>query len=123
MRSIFTRRGALQRLGLFAFAAILGLITTPMPSMASELDDARTAGEIGERPDGLVGAINANAPADIVSLVRNVNRARMDSYRALADKEGTKVEAVQAVAGERQIEKAVRNGWFVMDAGGSWRKR
>jgi uncharacterized protein len=123
MRSIFTRRGALQRLGFIALTVVLGLVTTTMPSIASELDDARSAGEIGERPDGLVGAVNTNAVANIVSLVRNVNRARMDSYRALAEKEGTNVGAVQAVAGERQIEKAVQNGWYVMDAGGSWRKR
>ena len=67
--------------------------------------------------------IDVSAPANIVSLVESVNRARTESYRPLASKEGTSLEAVQAVAGERQIEKAVQNGWYVMDAGGSWRKR
>lgn len=123
MRSVFTRRFTLLRTGLIAMVAILGLCAATGPSIASELDDARNSGAIGERPDGLVGAVNSNAPASIMTLVRNVNSARMDSYRKLAEKEGTRIEAVQAIAGERQIEKAVRNGWYVMGAGGTWQKR
>ncbi len=123
MRSNFTRRIVLQRAGLIALAALFGLMFVVTPSVANDLDDARNAGVIGERPDGLVGAVGSSVPANILSLIESVNKARLESYRALAEKEGTRVEAVQAVAGQRQIEKAVQNGWYVMDAGGSWRKR
>lgn len=92
------------------------------PALALDLDQARAAGQVGERADGLVGAVATTANADVAALVETINRARLDAYRMLAQKEGTPLEAVQAVAGERQMQAAARNGWFVMDAGGRWRK-
>ena len=123
MRSNITRRIVLQRAVFIALAALFGFMFVVTPGVANELDDARNAGVIGERPDGLIGAVSSSVPANILSLIESVNNARLESYRALAEKEGTRVEAVQAVAGQRQIEKAVQNGWYVMDADGSWRKR
>jgi len=114
--------GAVRTVGIVVAVLIAGTFA-PVPVTANELDDARSAGIIGERPDGLVGVVGESAPANIVALVQSVNSARMNSYRSLASQEGTNVETVQAVAGERQIEKAVQNGWYVMDANGTWRKR
>jgi uncharacterized protein YdbL (DUF1318 family) len=111
MRAIFAVAIAL----LFTFGAAA-------PAAALDLDEARAAGQIGERPDGLVGAVPPNANAEVTALVETINRARLDAYRALAQKEGTPLDAVQAVAGERQMQAAARNGWFVMDASGRWRK-
>lgn len=93
------------------------------PALALDLDQARAAGQVGERPDGLVGAVSPTPGAEVQALVDSINRARMDAYRGLAQKEGTPLEAVQAVAGERQVQTAARNGWYVMDAGGRWQKR
>lgn len=104
-------------------AAILLLIATgATPASALDLDQARAAGQIGERADGLVGAVAANANADVAALVATINQARLEAYKALAQKEGTPLEAVQTVAGERQLQAAARNGWYVMDASGRWRK-
>ena len=114
--------GAVRTVGIVVAVLIAGTFA-PVPVTANELDDARSAGIIGERPDGLVGVVGESAPANIVALVQSVNSARMNSYRSLASQEGTNVETVQAVAGGRQIEKAVQNGWYVMDANGTWRKR
>jgi uncharacterized protein YdbL (DUF1318 family) len=108
-------------LAMFA-AAMLFAFGAAAPAAALDLDEARTAGQIGERPDGLVGAVTPNANAEVTALVETINRARLDAYRALAQKEGTPLEAVQAVAGERQLQAAARNGWFVLDASGRWRK-
>ncbi len=104
------------------FAACLLAASAAAPAAALDLDQARSAGQIGERPDGLVGAVSPEANAEVRALVETINRARLDTYRSLAQKEGTPLEAVQAVAGERQTQAAARNGWFVMDAGGRWRK-
>jgi len=105
-----------------AAAAVL-LMLASAPAFALDLDQARAAGQVGERPDGLVGAVSPEADAEVRALVEMINRARMDAYRGLAQKEGTPIEAVQAVAGERQVQAATRNGWYVMDAGGRWQKR
>lgn len=104
-----------------AFTAALFLVAAA-PALALDLDQARATGVVGERPDGLVGAVAPSPNAEVTTLVETINRARLDAYRGLAQKEGTPLEAVQAVAGERQLQAAARNGWFVMDAGGRWRK-
>lgn len=109
-------------LRLVTSALVLLGFMSAAPAFALDLDQARTAGQIGERPDGLVGAISADAAPDVQALVETINSARMDAYRALAQKEGTSLEAVQAVAGERQLESAARNGWYAMDANGRWQK-
>jgi uncharacterized protein len=109
------------RRAMLASVVLLGL-GAAHPALALDLDEARATGQIGERPDGLVGAVMANASKEVTALVETINRARLETYRALAQKEGTPLEAVQAVAGERQLQAAAKNGWYVMDAGGRWRK-
>ncbi len=116
-----TYKNARRMLAIVA-AAMLLTFGAAAPAAALDLDEARTAGQIGERPDGLVGAVTPSANAEVTALVETINRARLDAYRGLAQKEGTSLEAVQAVAGERQLQAAARNGWFVLDAGGRWRK-
>lgn len=103
-------------------AALIAASGAAAPALALDLDQARAAGQIGERPDGLVGPVAPGANAEVTALVETINKARLEAYRALAQKEGTPLDAVQAVAGERQLQTAARNGWYVMDAGGRWRK-
>ncbi len=103
-------------------AAVLfaGTFAVATPALALDLDQARMQGMVGERADGLVGAITTTP--DVTALVSTVNAARMDDYRKIAAQQGTKVDAVQAIAGGKQIEKARANGWYYMDASGSWKK-
>ena len=100
----------------------LGLLLAAAPALALDLDQARNQGAIGERADGLVGAVSNTAAADVAQLVQGINDARMDDYRKIAAQQGTKLDAVQAIAGQKQIEKARANGWYFMDASGSWKK-
>jgi hypothetical protein len=93
-----------------------------LPASAIDLDAARTQGLVGERPDGLIGAVQTTVTPDVKALVDTVNAARMKEYRSIADKNGTPLDAVQAVAGEKQIEKAKQNKWYSMSSGGSWSK-
>jgi uncharacterized protein YdbL (DUF1318 family) len=116
-----TRRNVL---GFIAAALIcaVGLTMIPTTAYALDLDEARTMGFIGERPDGLVGAVQPGAPAEVTALVETVNRARMESYRDVAAKNKSDLQAVQTIAGGKQIERARSSGWFVMDTSGAWRK-
>jgi uncharacterized protein YdbL (DUF1318 family) len=117
LHSAATRRWVVS--GLFAILLALPLAA---PAFALELDQARASGQIGERPDGLVGAVSPNASAEVKALVDMINKARMDAYRAVAQKEGTALEAVQKVAGDKQLQTAARSGWYVMTANGTWKK-
>lgn len=101
-------------------ALVLGGISLASPVLATTLNEARTQGLIGERPDGLVAAVSSTATTDIATLVAEINAARLSRYRQLAAKDGAPVEAVQAIAGEKLMGKARENGWYVMNSSGNW---
>ena len=109
-----------SRRTLIAAVALLPL--TLAPALATDLDQARSAGVLGERPDGLVGTVVSPVNADIKMLVDTVNRERLAAYREVAAKNGIPLDAVQKVAGEKQIAKARTQGWYYMEPSGSWRK-
>jgi uncharacterized protein len=89
------------------------------PAFADALDDARAAGQIGERPDGLVGAVNPGAPANINSLVQATNAKRLQKYQQIGAEKGVPPEQVGAIAGEKIISN-LKSGWYYMNASGSW---
>jgi uncharacterized protein len=92
------------------------------PAMADSLDSARAAGLVGERPDGLVGPVSSNAPADVLSLIQQVNAKRMEKYQQIANQKGVPVEQVGAISGEKIIAK-LKPGWYYMNASGQWVKK
>ena len=89
------------------------------PAMADALDDARAAGLVGERPDGLVAPVDPNAPANVLSLVQSVNAKRMEKYQQISTQKGVPVEQVGAIAGEKIISK-LKSGYKYMDSSGNW---
>jgi uncharacterized protein YdbL (DUF1318 family) len=103
-----------------AFVVLIALGSFAFPALAMDLDQARASGLLGERADGLVGAVKTSP--DVAQLVESINAQRLETYRSLAAQEGTPVDAVQKLAGEKQIAKAHQNGWYWMDAGGAWHK-
>ena len=103
-------------------ALVTATIMAASPSLAkaSPLDDARSAGYVGERPDGYVGVVDPNAPADVKALVDKVNTQRRTKYEALAAEQSVPVEQVGAVTAEKIIGELLQPGWYYMDASGNW---
>lgn len=89
------------------------------PAMADALDDARAAGLVGERPDGLVAPVEPGAPANVLSLVQSVNAQRLEKYQQISAQKGVPVEQVGAIAGEKIISK-LKPGYKYMDSSGNW---
>lgn len=105
---------------IVAILITVGLFALPVA--AQSLDAAKAAGQIGERIDGYVGVVDANAPGDIKRLVDEVNAGRKAKYAEIAAERGTSVQAVAQIAGEKLIERAAR-GEYVMGADGRWRQK
>jgi hypothetical protein len=107
-----------------ALAVALALLAAPgAPVLAQDgLAAAKAAGQVGERPDGLLGLVQAQAPADVRSLVSRVNEERRKQYEQVARSTGRSLPEVQAVAGQRLIG-ATPAGQYVMEGGGRWVKR
>lgn len=92
-----------------------------LPAFAADLATAKTQGMVGERPDGLVGSVNA-VDAATQQMIDQVNAERMAKYKAIAEKNGTPIDQVQALAGAKLIGQTP-SGQFIMNAAGQWQKK
>ncbi|WP_029007622.1 YdbL family protein [Azospirillum halopraeferens] len=112
-----------RRLTILMLALALALpAAMPFTALAQDpLAAAKAAGQAGERPDGLVGAL-PGAPGDVQALVQQVNAQRMDRYNQIARANGTSVDKVQAIAGQELIGRTPP-GQFIMTPGGAWARK
>ncbi|PWC50332.1 YdbL family protein [Azospirillum sp. TSA6c] len=120
-RSPISRRH-FNRLALSTLAA--GLLAVAMPQLALAQDAlaaAKATGQLGERPDGMVGVV-PGAPASAQALAQQVNAQRLARYQEIAKGNGTALDKVQAVAGQQLIERTPA-GQFVMTAAGEWQRK
>ena len=106
----------------FAAVVLLSLGLVAPSAHADALDDAKVAGQVGERIDGYLGVVDANAPADVRALVDQVNARREAKYQEIAAKQGAPVAAVAQITGKRLIERAPA-GQYVLGADGQWRQK
>ncbi|MFQ5785315.1 MAG: YdbL family protein [Alphaproteobacteria bacterium] len=118
--STFTARSA-RGLGAVLLALFLGFGLAPA-AHAGALGDAKAAGYIGERPDGYLGIADPSAPASVKSMVKEINAKRRAKYDSIAKSQGASRKAVEALAGQKLIQRA-RRGEYVMDASGRWRRK
>jgi uncharacterized protein YdbL (DUF1318 family) len=105
-----------------ALVSALVLVLAAAPVLASELGGAKAAGQVGERLDGYVGLVDANAPDAVKELVERVNAGRRQKYAEIAAKRNAPVEAVAAQAGAKLTQRA-GPGQYVMDASGRWKRK
>ena len=89
---------------------------------AATLDDAKSAGQIGEGVDGYLHLVDKNAPGDVKALVKDVNNKRKAKYQDIAKTRGVSVENVASLAGAKLVERTSA-GHYVMDSSGKLRKK
>jgi uncharacterized protein YdbL (DUF1318 family) len=110
-------RSALRLIGL-----VIAVVFLAAPAgRADEVDSAKAAGHVGERADGYLG-VAPGAPASASGLVNEVNAKRKAKYSAIAKQNGTAVDAVGALMGQKLIERAP-SGQYIMGSDGRWVKK
>lgn len=92
----------------------------PALAFALSLDEAKSKGFVGERPDGYLGVVQ-DGPG-VTDLVRSINNQRRDAYQKTASGNGTSLSAVEALAAQKAYEMT-KPGHFVQGANGSWMKK
>lgn len=99
----------------FCFAAL------PVQSAwSADLQSAKVAGQVGEKPDGYLGVVE-NAPG-IMELVNSINERRRAAYQDIAQKNAASLQAVEQMAGQKAIEKTP-NGQYIMNSSGQWMRK
>lgn len=117
-----TRRLSLRLFAIPALVAILTCVAWSAPSWAIDLQDAKAQGLLGEQPNGYLGLVNANAPAEVKTLMKNINAKRKEEYQAIAQRNHTQLNVVEALAGKKAIERTP-GGQYIRLPSGQWTKK
>lgn len=98
----------------------LVLMLLAMPAFALDLQEARSAGLVGEGLSGYAEVI-VNRP-DVQALVKDVNAKRKQEYTRISQANGQSVDVVAKLAAEQVISR-LSAGALYKGADGSWKKR
>lgn len=90
------------------------------PAFGISVEEAKTKGLVGERPNGYLGVVNPAAP-EAQALANEVNEKRRQAYEDIAKRNRTQLDAVEALAGEKAIQNT-KPGYFVEGPSGWTRK-
>lgn len=108
---------------VLAAAALLALGLAAAPAAGADaLDDAKSAGLVGEQADGYLGLVKGEAPSDVVKLVEETNAERRDRYTEIAQKNGASLTGVSHLAGAKLIARTPP-GQYVRTVDGKWMKK
>ncbi len=103
------------RTSIFLFSFLMASAASAM-----NLTEAKSMGLVGETPQGYIAAVST--PDDATrNLIKTVNEKRRTRYRRIAQDNGTSLEAVELVAGEKAIRKT-RPGHYILQNGAWIRK-
>jgi uncharacterized protein YdbL (DUF1318 family) len=113
------------RLGLAA-ALCLGLVALAAAAPAAAQESAaelRSTLLVGERYDGFLGLVRADAPDRLRSQMHAINIRRRAHYTELARRRGARVEEVAVAAGCEILASRVGPGQYYLLPDGVWRRR
>lgn len=102
-------------------ASFMVLAAVPSLAFALSLDQAKSQGLVGERPDGYLGIVGASTP-DVVNLVKATNNARRTEYDRIANETKQPRNIVEQLAAKKAYEMTPA-GQYVQDGAGGWRKQ
>jgi len=89
---------------------------------AADLQSAKAQGLVGETTNGYLGLVSGGAPDDVRAMVDQVNGARRSEYTAIAQRNGTSLQSVEALAGQRLIANTPQ-GQYVQNSSGQWTRK
>lgn len=113
----------LGRLNGIIVALMLAVAVFGASSSAFALDvqSAKAQGLVGEQTDGYLGIPNPPGSDEVQRLVADTNLKRRAHYQEIASSNGTSLEAVQELAGQKLVQSA-KSGEYVRGSDGVWTK-
>ncbi len=97
----------------------LPVLALDLNQASAALGQAKASGQVGEKPNGYLGAI---APGgQTAEIARLINEARRTEYQQVAKKNAIPLGDVEALAGKKAINKTPA-GQFIQ-SGGQWVKK
>jgi uncharacterized protein YdbL (DUF1318 family) len=103
-----------RALGVLSLSVLMAI-----PAFALDLGPAKSGGLVGETNTGYLAAVKPSTEVD--ALVASINSQRKAHYQKIATKNSISLEAVEARAGLKAMEKTPV-GEFI-DVGTGWQKK
>lgn len=103
-------------LAALLLACSLPVLAMNLQQAMNALPNAKAQGLVGEQPNGYLGVVNANADAE--QIAKLINDARRAEYARLAKENNIAVSDVEAMAGQKAIERTARGHYILLD--GNW---
>ncbi|CAA0087764.1 Uncharacterised protein [Halioglobus japonicus] len=91
-------------------------LTMTVSALAMDLDEAKSSGLVGETNMGYIAAVKPSPEVD--ALVVSINSQRKVYYQEIAAKNDISLQAVEARAGLKAIEKTSPGGYI--NTGDGW---
>jgi uncharacterized protein len=111
----------MARVRMMVGAVLVALcVGISLPAWALSLEEAKAKGQVGEKANGYLGAVTGGN-ADVQSLVNDINQKRRQAYEDIAKRNGTSLNSVETLAGEKAIQNT-KPGNMVEGPGG-WMKK
>ncbi|MFA7554221.1 MAG: YdbL family protein [Spongiibacteraceae bacterium] len=85
-------------------------------SAMSNLSQAKSAGLLGEQPNGYLGVVKAQG--DAAEIARLINDARRAEYQRLAENNNIQLADVETMAGKKALEKTPSGQYIQLN--GKW---
>jgi hypothetical protein len=104
-----------------AALALIGASTAAFAQRDPAYQAARTAGQIGEQPDGYLGVVGAGS-AELRALVNNINIQRKAAYTQQSAQAGSTVDQFAVTSGCNLIARTVP-GEKYKGPDGAWKTR
>ena len=111
-----------KTIGTLSLALATLVLSASIALAALTVDAAKQQGMIGEQPDGLLGLVISSPDEEAQTLVKSTNDERILRYQAIAAKNGSDIEDVKALAGQKLIS-GTSPGQYFMNAAGVWQKK
>jgi uncharacterized protein YdbL (DUF1318 family) len=112
-------RKVVRQLSLIAAFLLALVVEMPAGAQAAGIDASKAAGQVGEKFDGYLGVVKADAPPATQQLVKDINAKRRLKYQELAQRNGVLVDEVAKIAGKNLVNRAPP-GQYVMPPSGQW---
>ncbi|MDY7218167.1 YdbL family protein [Denitrificimonas sp. JX-1] len=109
---------------LMPILLISSLLSTSVMAMdlnqaMNSLSQAKTAGLLGEQPNGYLGVVKAQG--DAAEIARLINEARRTEYKRLANNNNLQLSDVETMAGKKALDKTAPG--LYIQVNGRWLKK
>lgn len=104
---------------ILVLAVALPVMAMNLQQAMSSLGSAKDKGLVGEQPNGYLGVVVSNAES--TEIVKLINEARRAEYQRLARDNGITIADVEAMAGQKAIERTTSNHYILVN--GKWAKK